>query len=161
MRGCIWQAHPQHLCEHACKISGQKLKIFVGRIFERDLPSASVWAPLKDVRTRHAKTGGPKLTKFSGELAYRPIVPHVKRYQWITMYMHKIVICNVCPFSYNRGPTGGPIYLGNIGRVKDRCVFDTCENFWNDFFSSLFGHLFDVRKPCRTFSSCVSQRCEV
>ena len=43
------------------------------------------------------------------------------------MYMRKIMVCNVTTFSYNRGPSGGALYLGNIGSPKDRCVSDTCE----------------------------------
>ena len=51
------------------------------------------------------------------------------------MYMRKIMVCNVTTFSYNRGPSGGALYLGNIGSLKDRCVSDTCdEKIPVDFF---------------------------
>ena len=45
------------------------------------------------------------------------------------------MVCNVTTFSYNRGPSGGALYLGNIGSLKDRCVSDTCdEKIPVDFF---------------------------
>ena len=56
--------------------------------------------------------------------------------------MRKIMVCNVTTFSYNRGPSGGALYLGNIGSLKDRCVSDTCdEKIPVDFFG------FSIKTP--------------
>ena len=58
------------------------------------------------------------------------------------MYVRKIMVCNVTTFSYNRGPSGGALYLGNIGSLKDRCVSDTCdEKIPVDFFG------FSIKTP--------------
>ena len=68
------------------------------------------------------------------------------------------MVCNVTTFSYNRGPSGGALYLGNIGSLKDRCVSDTCDE---KILGSLLRHQFHLWNPWGACSGSGSRKPEV
>lgn len=72
--------------------------------------------------------------------------------------MRKIMVRNVTTFSYNRGPSGGALYLGNIGSLKDRCVSDTCDE---KILGSLLRHQFHLWNPWGACSGSGSRKPEV
>ena len=69
------------------------------------------------------------------------------------------MVYNATTFSYNRAIPRVSLYRGYIGRVKDRCVSDTCVFFVD--FGFLLRHPFHLRKPLPHCSASVSRRPEV
>ena len=59
------------------------------------------------------------------------------------------MVYNATTFLYNRATPRVPLYRGYIGRVKDRCVSDTCV-FLLLFLVSSYDTHFTSENPCPT-----------
>ena len=102
-------------------------KIWVDVFLERDFPSGSVRRHEKTYSAVAKKRAIRKRRNSQGEESACLASHLCKKKQHKPMYMHKIRVCNVTTYSYNRGPPRGALYLGNIDSVKNRCVSNTCE----------------------------------
>ena len=102
-------------------------KIWVDVFLERDFPSGSVRRHEKTYLAVAKKRAIRKRRNSQGEESACPASHLCKKKLQKPMYMHKIRVCNVTTYSYNRGPPRGALYLGNIDSVKNRCVSNTCE----------------------------------